>query len=112
MPFAFCTREKFPWCEFAEDAENGATTKFLKPLAKQFNMIIISPILERDENHGDTIWNTAVVISNTGNYLGKHRKNHIPRVGDFNESTYYYEGDTGHPVFEVNLLKNGFIQKT
>lgn len=47
MPFAFCTRgevewlsgssqltfistEKHPWCEFAESAENGASTMFLK----------------------------------------------------------------------------------
>lgn len=103
MPFAFCTREKFPWCEFAEDAENGPTTKLMKELAKQYNMVIISPILERDPNHNDTLWNTAVVISNNGNYMGKHRKNHIPRVGDFNESTYYYEGDTGHPVFETQF---------
>lgn len=42
-------------------------------------MVIISPILERDSAHGDTIWNTAVVISSSGKYLGKHRKNHIPR---------------------------------
>ncbi len=33
----------------------------------------------------DTIHNTAVVIDADGSYLGKHRKNHIPRVGDFNE---------------------------
>jgi len=26
-----------------------------------------------------------VVISNSGAVLGKSRKNHIPRVGDFNE---------------------------
>lgn len=65
-------------------------------------MVIISPILERDHTHCETIWNTAVVIDNHGDYLGKHRKNHIPRVGDFNESTYYFEGNTGHPVFEVN----------
>lgn len=65
-------------------------------------MIIISPILERDECHGDTIWNTAVVIDNHGDVMGKHRKNHIPRVGDFNESSYYMEGNTGHPVFQVN----------
>ncbi|XP_055539167.1 beta-ureidopropionase [Wyeomyia smithii] len=103
MPFAFCTREKFPWCEFAEDAENGPTTKLMKKLAKQYNMVIISPILERDVNHNETIWNTAVVISNNGNYMGKHRKNHIPRVGDFNESTYYFEGNTGHPVFETQF---------
>lgn len=103
MPFAFCTREKFPWCEFAEDVENGPTTKMLKELAKQYNMVIVSPILERDANHHDTIWNTAVVISNNGTVIGKHRKNHIPRVGDFNESTYYFEGDTGHPVFETQF---------
>lgn len=29
MPFAFCTREKQPWCEFAESAEEGPTTKML-----------------------------------------------------------------------------------
>jgi hypothetical protein len=30
MPFAFCTREKQPWCEFAEDAETGPTTQFVQ----------------------------------------------------------------------------------
>lgn len=30
MPFAFCTREKHPWCEFAEEAETGPTTVFLQ----------------------------------------------------------------------------------
>lgn len=29
MPFAFCTRERLPWCELAESAENGPSTKFL-----------------------------------------------------------------------------------
>nr|XP_018916514.1 PREDICTED: beta-ureidopropionase [Bemisia tabaci] len=101
MPFAFCTREKRPWCEFAESAENGPTTRFLQTLSKQYNMVIISPILERDNS--DVIWNTAVVIDNNGKVLGKHRKNHIPRVGDFNESTYYFEGNTGHPVFETEF---------
>jgi hypothetical protein len=32
---------------------------------------------------------------------GVGAQNHIPRVGDFNESTYYMEGNTGHPVFET-----------
>jgi len=99
MPFGFCTREKLPWTEFAEEAETGQTTAFLSDLAARHRMVIVSPILERDTVHGDTIWNTAVVIDHTGKYLGKSRKNHIPRVGDFNESTYYLEGDTGHRVF-------------
>lgn len=71
MPFAFCTREK-RWCEFAEPVD-GESTQFLKERQK-YNMVIVSPILERDVNHGETIWNTAVVIGNNGNIIGIHRK--------------------------------------
>ncbi|XP_025834211.1 beta-ureidopropionase-like [Agrilus planipennis] len=102
-PFFLCTGEKYPWCEYAEPAESGPTTEFLKELAKKYNMVIISPILERDELHNDTVWNTAVVIDNHGDVLGKHRKNHISRVTGFNESTYYNEGNTGHPVFQTDF---------
>lgn len=106
MPFAFCTREKQPWLEFAEPID-GPSTRFLATLARHYNMVIVSPILERDERHGGTIHNTAVVIGNRGNIIGYHRKNHIPRVGDFNESTYYMEGETGHPVFATEFGKVG-----
>jgi len=99
MPFAFATRERLPWTEFAESAEHGPTTKLLKDLAKRHGIVLISSILERDVD--ERIWNTAVVISHTGHVIGKTRKNHIPRVGDFNESTYYMESQLGHPVFET-----------
>ncbi|XP_049840549.1 beta-ureidopropionase isoform X2 [Schistocerca gregaria] len=104
-PFFFCTRERLPWTEFAESAETGPTTTFIKQVCEKNNMVIISPILERDEAHDDVIWNTAVVVDQHGKVLGKHRKNHIPRVGDFNESTYYAEGNTGHPVFQTSFGK-------
>lgn len=106
MPFAFCTREKQPWLEFAEPID-GPSTQLLARLARRYDMVIVSPILERDEVHGGTIHNTAVVIGNRGNIIGSHRKNHIPRVGDFNESTYYMEGETGHPVFATQFGKVG-----
>uniref|UniRef100_F6V4N0 Beta-ureidopropionase n=1 Tax=Ornithorhynchus anatinus TaxID=9258 RepID=F6V4N0_ORNAN len=105
MPFAFCTREKLPWTEFAESAEDGPTTRFCQKLAKKHNMVVVSPILERDDVQGGILWNTAVVISNSGVVLGKTRKNHIPRVGDFNESSYYMEGNLGHPVFQTQFGK-------
>jgi predicted amidohydrolase len=83
----------------------------LVQLAQQYGMVILSSILERDSVHGDTIWNTTVVVSSTGNVIGKTRKNHIPRVGDFNESTYYMEGNTGHAVFDVNLFLSPVISR-
>lgn len=101
MPFAFCTREKHPWTQFAEPARTGPTTVFLSELAARHQLVIISPILERDEDHGEVLWNTAVIIDHMGKVLGLTRKNHIPRVGDFNESTYYMEGNTGHKVFQT-----------
>ncbi|XP_045596025.1 beta-ureidopropionase [Procambarus clarkii] len=101
MPYAFCTREKKPWCEFAECPETGPTAQLIQELARKYDMVIVNPIIERDHVHGDRLWNTAVVFSNTGNYLGKSRKNHMPRAGNFNESTYFMEGDTGHVVFQT-----------
>ncbi|VDM56596.1 unnamed protein product [Angiostrongylus costaricensis] len=115
MPFAFCTRERLPWTEFAESADHGPTTRFLSQLAAKYGIVIVSSILERDESKDDVIWNAAVVISHTGNVIGKSRKNHIPRIGDFSESTYYMESSLGHPVFEtafeiLNLLKFEFSE--
>lgn len=106
-PFFFCTRERLPWMEFAESAEDGRSVKFLQRKAREHNMVIISSILEIDENHADTIWNTAVVISNSGHVIGKTRKFHIPRVGDFNESTYYHESTLPQTVFETEFGRIG-----
>ncbi|CAJ0606417.1 unnamed protein product [Cylicocyclus nassatus] len=105
MPFAFCTRERLPWTEFAESAEHGPSTKFLSQLAVKHNIVIVSSILERDEHRDEVLWNAAVIISNSGKVIGKSRKNHIPRIGDFSESTYYMESNLGHPVFETAFGK-------
>lgn len=67
-------------------------------------MVVISPILERDTNRGDVLWNTAVIISERGVILGKQRKNHIPHNG---ESSYYMAGSTGNQVFDTTFGKIG-----
>lgn len=51
-PFFFCTREKLPWNEFAEHAEDGETTTELAELAKKYNMVILNSIYERDSVKG------------------------------------------------------------
>lgn len=67
-------------------------------------MVIISPILERDLNHGDILWNTAVIVSECGMVLGKQRKNHIPTNG---ECEYYAHGTTGQQVLDTTFGKIG-----
>lgn len=36
MPFAFCTREKLPWTEFAESATDGPTINFCQEVNTAF----------------------------------------------------------------------------
>ena len=107
MPYAVCTREKLPWTQFAENATSGSSVTFLARLAAKHRMVIVSPILERvsknsfewhpeekfaqDEEGGDVLWNSAVVIDHMGDIMGKSRKNHIPRHGNCPESNYYSE---------------------
>ena len=64
----------------------------MQEIARKHNVVIVNSVYERDEEK-ERIWNTCVVIDANGKILGKSRKNHIPRVGDFNESSYYMEGD-------------------
>lgn len=47
MPFAFCTREKHPWTEFAESAEDGATIKLCQEVR-----LIITHTRDRDIQSG------------------------------------------------------------
>ncbi|CAH2982260.1 unnamed protein product [Chilo suppressalis] len=102
MPFFLCTREVEKWKEFAESATEGPVFKFLSPIAKKYKMVIISPILE---NENGTWWNTAVIIDEKGQYMGKHRKNHLPSVGSFSETSYYSPGNLGHAVFDTKYAK-------
>lgn len=73
MPFGFCTREK-TWCELAEPIKGGPSIVLCQDIAKKYGMVVVCPILERDESHCDVIWNTAVVIDEHGKILGFHRK--------------------------------------
>lgn len=43
-PFFMCTRERYPWVEFAEPLD-GESTQMLCELAKRHNMVIVSSIL-------------------------------------------------------------------
>lgn len=102
MPFGLSTQDIKPWIDYGEDPETGPTTQHLMKLANELNMVIVSPILER--NHCGMLNNTAVVISNRGKYMGKYRKYHVCDVnGPDNEQVYLPPGDTGHPVFETDF---------
>jgi beta-ureidopropionase len=111
------------WLGLAEDALTGPTVTTLRSAARDTGLVLVAPIFEHDPRSGRR-FNTAVVIDETGEILGRYRKTHIPvgenEQGAFCETFYYdrSDGDLGawprnisrnpfFPVFETRLVKLG-----
>jgi N-carbamoylputrescine amidase len=78
----------------------------MQELAKQHKMILVVPIYEVDMT--GVYYNTAAVIDEHGEYLGKYRKHHIPHCNPgFWEKFYFKPGNLGYPVFETSAGKIG-----
>ena len=93
------------WFAAAEAVPDGPTTRAMRDAAKRHGMVIVAPVYERDR--GGAFYNTAVVIDADGQYLGKFRKIHIPKIEGFDEKHYFADGDLGYPVFETAFCKVG-----
>ena len=102
----FCAEEDTRWHEIAESIPDGPTIKLMQDLAKQHNMILVVPIYEVDKT--GVYYNTAAVIDEHGEFLGKYRKHHIPHCDPgFWEKFYFEPGNLGYPVFETSAGKIG-----
>jgi N-carbamoylputrescine amidase len=102
----FCAEQQTRWYDFTEKIPDGPTIKRMQELARRHHMAIIVPIYEI-ENEG-VFYNTAAVIDNTGTYLGKYRKTHIPHVAPgFWEKFYFRPGNLGYPTFDLGFARIG-----
>jgi N-carbamoylputrescine amidase len=52
-------------------------------------------------------YDCSPVFSINGDYLGKQRMTHILEGPGYNERYYYWEGDSGYPVFDVGPAQIG-----
>jgi beta-ureidopropionase len=52
-------------------------------------------------------YDCSPVFDVDGNYLGKQRMTHILEGPGYNERYYYWEGDSGYPVFDVGGVRIG-----
>jgi len=102
----FCAEQDKRWYEIAEQIPDGPTIQLMQELAKEHSMILIVPIYEVDMT--GVYYNTAAVIDENGEYLGKYRKHHIPHCNPgFWEKFYFKPGNLGYPVFETSVGKIG-----
>lgn len=111
------------WRTLAEDAYEGPTIAACRACARAAGVVVVAPIYELDARTGRR-FNTAVVIDERGEPLGRYRKCHIPEgsneLGSFHESFYYQasDGDLGpmlgavsrdpfFPVFQTSVCRLG-----
>lgn len=94
------------WYTLAEPIPDGPTIRLMQQLAKQHAMVLVVPIFEQEMP--GVLYNTAAVIDDEGNYLGKYRKHHIPHLyPGFWEKFYFKPGNGGYPVFNTRFGKIG-----
>jgi beta-ureidopropionase len=102
----FCAEQHNSWYEAAEAVPEGPTIKKMQEMAKQYNMVVIVPVYEKEQQ--GVLYNTAAVIDADGTYLGKYRKTHIPQVNPgFWEKFYFRPGNLGYPVFHTRYATIG-----
>ncbi len=102
----FCAEQDKRWYDLAEPIPDGPTITLMRQLAKTHKMVMVVPIYEVAMT--GVYYNTAAVIDECGNYLGKYRKHHIPHCQPgFWEKFYFKPGNGGFPVFDTIYGKIG-----
>ena len=78
----------------------GSTTEVFSKLAKEFGVVIILNLYEKD---GDNFYDSSPVINIDGSMLGVTRMIHITDYACFHEKGYYDPGNNGAPVYETKF---------
>ncbi len=100
----FCPGQDRRWYDAAEPVP-GPTVEALAPIAKQYGMVMVVPLYEREQ--AGVYYNTAAILDADGSYLGKYRKTHIPQTSGFWEKYFFRPGNLGYPVFKTRYATIG-----
>ncbi len=82
----------------------GSTTDVFSKLAKEFGVVIILNLYEKD---GNNFYDSSPVINIDGSILGVTRMIHITDYTCFHEKGYYDPGNNDVPLYETKFGKIG-----
>ena len=102
----FCQTEHTDNFSLAETIP-GPTTERLSKLARQLQLVIVCSLFEK--RTAGIYHNTAVVIENNGQIVGKYRKMHIPDDPGYSEKFYFTPGDMGFLPIKTSVATLGVL---
>ncbi len=94
------------YIKMAEEYPNGSSIHAVADIARKFSVHIVFGIAEKSiYRRKQLLFNTAVIVSDTGEIIGKYRKVHL--VKDF-ETQWFYSG-RDFPVFNTPFGRVGIL---
>lgn len=95
----------------AEDLATGPTFTFAAEAASRHNVVVHASLYQRADGPDGLGLNTAIMVSPTGELLGKTHKMHIPVTAGYYEDTYFRGGpdDDAYPVYRPTELAGAAI---
>ncbi|MBI5971228.1 MAG: acyltransferase [Deltaproteobacteria bacterium] len=80
------------------ETSGGHTITAMQEEARKNRCVLIAPIFEEASG---SFFNTAFVIGDDGEVIGRYRKMHVPQLPLWEERSYFSPGDLGFPVFQT-----------
>jgi N-carbamoylputrescine amidase len=102
----FCQKEDAAYFDLAESVP-GPTTDALAKVARERGITIVGSLFEK--RAPGLFHNTAVVLNEHGQLVGKYRKMHIPDDPNYYEKFYFTPGDLGFQAFPTKHARVGTL---
>lgn len=88
----------------AETTNDGQSMKTIGALAKEYKVHIVYGFPERDPDKRDVLYNSAVLIDDTGRVKGVYRKVH-----PFASEKEFFRAGCSYPVFDTSIGRLGIM---
>lgn len=103
-PFFPQYRAEKRYFDWGESVPGPLTDRFQEQAAK-LGLATVINVFERSAP--GRYYDCSPVFDTDGNYAGKQRMSHILEGPGYNERYYYWEGDSGYPVFDIGPARIG-----
>ncbi len=93
--------------DIAESLDDGPTVAFASAAAAEFGVLVHASLYERSDAADGLGFNTAIIVSPSGQLVARTRKTHIPVTAGYYEDKYFRPGpaDDAYPVIDLADLE-------